>query len=92
MRPILLYSVPHCRRSRGSLASDLHNLDCSTVGLIGASVGALFWGTVSDYIGRRTAFSATIGIFSVFTAFVAASWNVASLAVFRFLLNTGLRI
>ncbi|MGB3745582.1 MAG: MFS transporter [Xanthobacteraceae bacterium] len=62
----------------------------ATVGLIGAFVGALFWGTVSDYIGRRTAFSATIGIFSVFTALVAASWNVASLAVFRFLSNFGL--
>lgn len=62
----------------------------ATVGLIGAFVGALFWGTVSDYIGRRTSFSATIGIFSVFTALVAASWNVASLAVFRFLSNFGL--
>jgi len=62
----------------------------ATVGLVGAFVGALFWGTVSDYIGRRTSFSATIGIFSVFTALVAASWNVASLAVFRFMSNFGL--
>jgi putative MFS transporter len=62
----------------------------ATVGLIGAFVGALFWGTVSDYIGRRTSFSATIGIFSVFTGLVAASWSVASLAVFRFLSNFGL--
>jgi MFS family permease len=28
----------------------------ATVGLIGAFVGALFWGTISDYIGRRTSF------------------------------------
>ena len=28
----------------------------ATVGLIGAFVGALFWGTISDYIGRRVAF------------------------------------
>jgi putative MFS transporter len=62
----------------------------ATIGLIGAFVGALFWGTLSDYIGRRTSFSATIGIFSLFTALVAASWNVASLAVFRFLSNFGL--
>ena len=53
----------------------------ATVGLVGAFVGALFWGTVSDYIGRRTSFSATIGIFALFTGLVATSWNVASLAV-----------
>jgi putative MFS transporter len=62
----------------------------ATVGLIGAFLGALFWGTISDYIGRRTAFAATIGIFSIFTGFVGASWNVMSLAVFRFLSNFGL--
>ena len=62
----------------------------ATVGLVGAFLGALFWGTISDYIGRRTAFSATIGIFSLFTGLVAASWNVASLSVFRFVSNFGL--
>src|SRR3982074_155104 len=62
----------------------------ATVGLVGAFLGALFWGTISDYIGRRTAFAATIGIFSLFTGLVAASWNVLSLAVFRFVSNFGL--
>jgi putative MFS transporter len=62
----------------------------ATVGLIGAFAGALFWGTVCDYVGRRTSFSATIGIFALFTGLVAASWNIASLAVFRFLSNFGL--
>src|SRR5213082_2485813 len=45
----------------------------ATVSLVGAFLGALFWGTISDYIGRRTAFTATVGLFSVFTASVAAS-------------------
>jgi putative MFS transporter len=62
----------------------------ATVGLIGAFLGALFWGTISDYIGRRTAFTATVGIFSIFTGLVAASWNMTSLAAFRFLSNFGL--
>ena len=62
----------------------------ATVGLVGAFLGALFWGTISDYIGRRTAFASTIGIFAVFTGLVGASWNVMSLAVFRFLSNFGL--
>jgi len=62
----------------------------ATVGLVGAFLGALFWGTISDYIGRRTSFASTIGIFSVFTGLVATSWNVLSLSVFRFLSNFGL--
>jgi putative MFS transporter len=62
----------------------------ATVGLIGAFVGALFWGTISDYIGRRVAFQATVGIFAVFTGLIAVSWSVASLSVFRFLSNFGL--
>jgi MFS transporter, putative metabolite:H+ symporter len=62
----------------------------ATIGLVGAFVGALFWGTISDYIGRRTSFNATIGIFTVFTGLTALSWNVFSLTVFRFISNFGL--
>jgi putative MFS transporter len=62
----------------------------ATLGLVGAFLGALFWGTISDYIGRRTSFAATIGIFALFTGLVAASWNILSLSVFRFLSNFGL--
>jgi MFS transporter, putative metabolite:H+ symporter len=62
----------------------------ATIGLIGAFVGALFWGTISDYIGRRVAFQTTVGIFAVFTGLIAASWNVVTLSVFRFLSNFGL--
>src|SRR5262245_42117828 len=62
----------------------------ATVGLVGAFLGALFWGTISDYIGRRTSFLATVSIFALFTGLVAASWNVLVLGVFRFLSNFGL--
>src|SRR5215471_14760587 len=62
----------------------------ATVGLVGAFVGALFWGTISDYIGRRASFLATVGIFAVFTGLIATSWNVLSLSAFRFLSNFGL--
>lgn len=62
----------------------------ATIGLMGAFLGALFWGTISDYIGRRTSFNATVGIFTVFTGLTALSWNVLSLTIFRFLSNFGL--
>ncbi len=62
----------------------------ATIGLIGAFLGALFWGTISDYIGRRTSFFATVGIFTVFTALTAATWNLLSLGIFRFISNLGL--
>lgn len=62
----------------------------ATIGLVGAFAGALFWGTISDYIGRRTAFNATIAVFSAFTGLTALAWNVLSLAVFRFIANFGL--
>jgi len=62
----------------------------ATSGLVGAFLGALFWGTLSDYIGRRTSFQATVGLFAVFTGLVAVSWNIASLVIFRFLSNFGL--
>src|SRR5437764_15426286 len=64
----------------------------ATVGLVGAFLGALFWGTVSDYIGRRTSFQASFGIFALFTGLVAASLNAAWLATFRFLWNFGLGV
>src|SRR5262249_58853616 len=43
----------------------------ATIGLIGAFLGALFWGTISDYVGRRVSFLATVGIFAVFTGLIA---------------------
>src|ERR1700753_689102 len=62
----------------------------ATIGLIGAFLGALFWGTISDYIGRRTSFNATVAVFTVFTGLTALSWSVASLTIFRFISNFGL--
>jgi|SRR5438477_1290755 len=81
-------ALPSIRREFGLSPSEAGLL--ATVGLVGAFLGALFWGTISDYIGRRTAFQATVAIFALFTGLVAAAWNVASLAVFRFVSNFGL--
>jgi putative MFS transporter len=62
----------------------------ATVGLAGAFVGALFWGTISDYIGRKTAFQATVAIFAVFTGLMALTWNALTMGIARFIANFGL--
>jgi len=62
----------------------------ASAGLVGAFVGALAWGTISDRIGRRSAFQASIALFAVFTGLMAVSWSIASLLVFRVLANIGL--
>jgi MFS transporter, putative metabolite:H+ symporter len=62
----------------------------ATIGLAGAFVGALFWGSISDYIGRRTAFQATVGIFALFTGLMGVAWNVTFLSFSRFVANFGL--
>ncbi len=62
----------------------------ASAGLAGAFLGALGWGTLSDRIGRRAAFQATIAMFAVFTGLMAVSWSLVSLLVFRVIANLGL--
>jgi len=38
----------------------------ATATFAGMLVGAWFWGTISDYVGRRTGFQMTVLIFAVF--------------------------
>ena len=57
---------------------------------LGMLVGAWFWGTISDRIGRRTGFMITVGIFAVFGIASAFAPNAVWLAVFRALTGFGL--
>ena len=61
-----------------------------TATFAGMLVGAWFWGTISDYIGRRTGFQLTVLIFALFgllSAF-APSWEL--LLILRFVTGFGL--
>ncbi|MDQ3941589.1 MAG: MFS transporter, partial [Actinomycetota bacterium] len=49
----------------------------------GMLVGAWFWGTISDYIGRRIGFQLTVLIFAVFGLLTAFSPSWEMLAVLR---------
>ena len=66
------------------------------VGLIGAAavlgavVGALGLGPLTDKFGRKTIFLIDLGFFVVFSVLSALAWDVWSLILFRFLLGVGI--
>ena len=62
----------------------------SSINLLGMFVGASLAGTLSDRIGRKALFQATLLVYSVFTGLSALAFNVASLMVLRFVAGLGL--
>jgi MFS family permease len=58
--------------------------------LLGAVLGALFFGWLTDRLGRKKLFFVTIGVYLTATALTAVSWNAASFFLFRFLTGAGI--
>jgi MFS family permease len=58
--------------------------------LAGAVLGAMFFGWLTDRLGRKKLFFITLSVYLVATALTAASWNVASFAAFRFFTGAGI--
>ncbi len=58
--------------------------------LAGAVLGALFFGWLTDRIGRKKLFFITLAVYLTATAATALSWGVASYALFRFLTGAGI--
>ena len=58
--------------------------------LAGAVLGALFFGWLTDRLGRKKLFFVTLAVYLVATAATAASWNLASFVVFRFFTGAGI--
>ncbi|WP_232332817.1 MFS transporter [Novosphingobium aquimarinum] len=71
-------------------------LDASQVGLAnsaylaGAVTGALFFGWLTDRMGRKRMFSVTLGLYLLATAGTAFAWDLPSLFVLRFLTGAGI--
>ncbi|MFT4471248.1 MFS transporter [Arthrobacter sulfonylureivorans] len=61
-----------------------------TANLIGMALGAFIWGSIADLIGRKTAFTATLLVFSVFTVLGAFAPDIVWFCVFRFIAGFGL--
>ena len=58
-----------------------------TLSLLGYAFGGLFWGPMTDRIGRVKVMMWTVAGYAAFTGLTALSWNVISLVSFRFLMG-----
>jgi MFS family permease len=56
----------------------------------GAVLGALFFGWLTDRLGRKKLFFITIAVYLTATAATALAWNFWSFAIFRMLTGTGI--
>lgn len=69
------------------------NFDVGLAGsayLLGAVLGALGFGWLTDRIGRKKLFFITLAVYLTATALTATAWNIWSYALFRFLTGAGI--
>src|SRR5213596_216810 len=62
----------------------------SSAYLAGAVLGAVFFGWLTDRLGRKRLFFITLAVYLVATAATAFSWSLASFTLFRFLTGAGI--
>jgi MFS family permease len=58
--------------------------------LVGAVLGAFFFGWLTDRLGRKKLFTVTLVVYLLATAATALSWNFWSFALFRFFTGAGI--
>jgi MFS family permease len=61
-----------------------------SVYLVGEVCGALFFGRITDRVGRRKIFILTLAIYLIGSGLAGLSWNFAVLAIFRFIAGVGI--
>ena len=62
----------------------------ATIYLLGGILGALFFGYLTDRLGRKRLFMITLGLYLVSTVATAFSWSFLSFVAFRFLTGAGI--
>jgi MFS family permease len=58
--------------------------------IIGAAVGALFFGYLTDRLGRKKLFLVSLGVYLVATVLTGLCWSAASFWLFRFFTGVGI--
>jgi MFS family permease len=79
----------------GVIKSSLHMSDSqvgdsATFYLVGAVIGALFFGWLTDRLGRKKLFMVTLAVYLLATLATAFSWNFFSYSAFRFVTGLGI--
>jgi MFS family permease len=79
----------------GAIKDSLHLTNAgvglaSTAYLLGAVTGALYFGWLTDRLGRRKLFFITLAVYAIFTVATAFSWSIEAYALFRFLTGAGI--
>ena len=82
--------APTLKSAAGLNLSDVQFTTAASGYLAGAALGALFFGYLTDRLGRKKLFLITLGWYVVLTALTALSWNAESFLVFRILTGFGL--
>ena len=82
------YAAPAVIRQWGISVGTVALITSASFG--GMTIGALCGGKLANAIGRRRAFIVSTVLYAVFSLLNAAAWNVASLAVLRFITGIGL--
>ncbi len=80
--PVLEHTSLHLTAGQMGAAATLY--------IVGLIVGALFFGYLTDRLGRKKLFTITLGIYLAGAVLTAFSWNFWSFVLFRFI--TGLAI
>ena len=78
---------------KSSSALGLSNAEVGFAGscyLLGAVLGAFFFGWLTDRLGRKKLFTITLAVYLLATAATGLSWNALSFSFFRFLTGSGI--
>jgi MFS family permease len=82
--------APTLKTANGLGLRDVQFTAAASLYLVGAALGALFFGYLTDCFGRKKLFLITLGMYLACTIASAFSWNFASFIVFRILTGFGL--
>ncbi|WP_254070535.1 MFS transporter [Acidisphaera sp. L21] len=76
------------KRTLGLTPQDIGSV--ASIYVMGAVVGALFFGWLTDRLGRKVIFNVTLGIYVLGVLLSAFAWDFWSFAAFRFITGLGI--